>query len=172
MLAALAALAGCTYTRPLDLGDPAGRQRLTERAASQTATVTVQGQRPTLARGLSVRADSAVWIDPATGRARAVASSEVEAVAFSTSHPRPARAFVGGLLGGAAVGAALGYLAYDGPGWFVESRAGSTLLGSTLGGIVGGGVGGLVSLDRLSPERFVRAEAPAGPRPPMPRDGP
>lgn len=159
-LVALAALAGCTYTRPLDLGDPAGRQRLTERAARQPATVAVRGERPALAHGLSVRADSAVWVDPATGRARAVASSEIESVSFPTTHPRPGQAFVRGLLGGIALGAVVGVLTYDGPDWFVSSPADAALLAGSAGGVIGGTVGGLVSLDRLSPERFVRVGAP------------
>lgn len=162
---ALVLLVGCTYTRPLDLGAPADRQRVTQRAGQQTPVIVVSGRAPIQAPLLSVGADSTTWIDPDTRQPVSVASSEVNEVRFPTSHPRPARAFWQGLVGGVVVGAAIGYIGYDGPGWIVSSHAESAAVMGTAGAILGGGVGGLISLDRMSPETYTRPS-------PTPRDLP
>lgn len=154
-----ALLVGCTYTRPLDLSAPADRQRVTERAAQQVPTLVLSSRLSTLAPRLSVRADSTTWVDPVTGTPMSVASSEVKAVRFSTAHPRPAGAFLKGLIGGAVIGTAVGYLVYDGPGWFVSNRGESMAVGGTAFALLGGGTGAVISLDRLSPEVYVRLDS-------------
>lgn len=157
---ALAVLAGCvTSTVAFDPADAGARQRLTERAAHQPATVTVRGRPPAAARALSVRADSSDWMDAATGERRTVATGEIEAVAFPASSKSPLAPLAVGLGGGAAAGAALGAATYDGPDFLTQSRASRAAWIGGMVGVVGGLVGGVMAIERTGTDRYVAEPA-------------
>lgn len=147
---------GCTHTRPVPLGDPAGRADLNARTAGRVATITVRGIRHA-ARDLHAGPDETTWTDRFSGRPQAAQTADVTAV--SVRRGRPWRA----ALIGAGIGAAVGALAAatdDGAcgGFFCLKPTPVQYIGlfGMSGGMVGAGVGSAQS------ERFVNGRSPAG----------
>ena len=167
LMLSLAALTGCAsvYSYPLDTTDARSRQRVTERAADKDVVVWVRGESRTPAADLSVRADSTSWTDPATGEMRTVATAQLRSVTFPGRERQPLKAFAIGLGTGAVVGGALGYLSYEFPNWWIDSRGDAAALGAGAGGLAGMLSAGLVDQQRSHTNVYRASGLPAAPSP-------
>ena len=146
LLAMLAALAGCTHTRPADLASAETRAEINARAERGHPVLHLVGRRGRQVRALRLEADTTTWIDKKTGELRAAPTADVEAVAFR----RDGYGALEGLGVGVAVGAALGaYIgATDGDGFFdFTTAAAAAIYGAA--GLEVGALAGAIRSDRV-----------------------
>lgn len=155
LLAALAALTGCTHTRPADLASAATRAEINARAERGYPVLHLAGQRGRQVRALRLEADTTTWIDKKTGEFRAAPTADVAAVAFR----RDGYGALEGIGIGVAVGATLGAVigATDGDGFFDFTPAAAAALYAAAGLEIGALAGAIRS------DRVVYEAAPCAP---------
>ena len=116
-LVAALALTGCVHTRTVHPGDQADPSfvRINRLGARKTATVLLADGRAFKARSLQMARDSTSWFYAGTDQFDHIATDEIHEVRFVRRGRGALEGFMLGLVGGAATGAALGYLGGDTP---------------------------------------------------------
>ena len=144
LLLVLIVLGGCRHTRSLD------PTRLNARATRQPAALVLTDGQRLEARALHVAPDVTTWLDPATGAARSVPTSEL-ASATVVDRSRGTLEGLGiGLATGAVLGTGAGALWEFGRNGLSRDSNSAGAWGAAVGGGIGGGLGALIGRRRGS----------------------
>ncbi len=127
---------GCTHIcKYSTLGE------LNNKIKDKEAKITLINELDLIGKDINIYTDSTFWLDPNTENKQSIITSEVSSIITKSRWQGVLEGLGLGLLGGAAIGAIIGFESYEGPDLLVGSPAGAALFVGFFCGILGGLLG-------------------------------